>query len=273
MRTAPLWGLVTRDALLHDGRVDSGGFASRINDAVLFHGGEAVTSVMNYSALTAADRAALVSFLESLGRLEFDSNFDTGITYDDFVSLAGCFSGPGSVYSADDPCAVHDVDQDGDVDLADATLFFSVYTDPVPDCDSNLENDLLEILANPSLDCNGNFVLDSCDIAASTSLDASGNGVPDECETFWRGDCNHSGGLDISDVISQLSGLFGGGPQPLCDDACDVNDDGQLNVADAIFSLSYQFASGAPPPPPFSSCAVDGTVSDLLDCDSPLSCP
>ncbi|MCX5495251.1 c-type cytochrome [Kaistia dalseonensis] len=63
-RTAPLMTLsVRREAdrrYLHDGR------AATLDDAIRAHGGEADAARSNYEALSAADRAALIAFLETL---------------------------------------------------------------------------------------------------------------------------------------------------------------------------------------------------------------
>ena len=65
-RTAPLWGLAaavdnkSHGLLLHDGRARS------VEEAILWHDGEAATSRDAWKALTAADRAALLRFLCSL---------------------------------------------------------------------------------------------------------------------------------------------------------------------------------------------------------------
>lgn len=65
-RTPPLWGLgLSRDVvghqrLLHDGRADG------VAQAILWHGGEAEASRDAFRALDAADRAALVAFVEDL---------------------------------------------------------------------------------------------------------------------------------------------------------------------------------------------------------------
>jgi CxxC motif-containing protein (DUF1111 family) len=65
-RTPPLWGLGLvpdvngHDNLLHDGRAR--GFA----EALLWHGGEAEQSRAAFVAMNAADRDALIQFLESL---------------------------------------------------------------------------------------------------------------------------------------------------------------------------------------------------------------
>jgi CxxC motif-containing protein (DUF1111 family) len=65
-RTTPLWGLrlmrrfLNGDALLmHDGRARS------VEEAILMHGGEALTSRNAFAQLTAAQRAALLDFVES----------------------------------------------------------------------------------------------------------------------------------------------------------------------------------------------------------------
>ncbi|MEZ4408378.1 MAG: di-heme oxidoredictase family protein [Polyangiales bacterium] len=65
-RTPPLWGIglvrtVNRHSFfLHDGRARS------LEEAVLWHGGEADRSRTNFTAMTADDRASLIRFLESL---------------------------------------------------------------------------------------------------------------------------------------------------------------------------------------------------------------
>lgn len=65
-RTAPLWGIGLTGAVsgettfLHDGRARS------LTEAILWHGGEALAARMGFSALSEADRAALIRFLESL---------------------------------------------------------------------------------------------------------------------------------------------------------------------------------------------------------------
>ncbi len=60
VRTAPLWGMRTRDRLMHDGE------SLTRNEAILRHGGEAATVILNYRYLTAADKNALITFLNSL---------------------------------------------------------------------------------------------------------------------------------------------------------------------------------------------------------------
>lgn len=65
-RTPPLWGIGLFEtvnghtAYLHDGR------ARDLNEAILWHGGEAQASLENYLQMTAEERAALLAFLRSL---------------------------------------------------------------------------------------------------------------------------------------------------------------------------------------------------------------
>lgn len=60
-RTQPLWGVSVASPYLHDGR------ASTLNEAIRWHGGEAVRSREAYIALSAEERDELITFLESLG--------------------------------------------------------------------------------------------------------------------------------------------------------------------------------------------------------------
>lgn len=65
-RTAPLWGIGLTEIVsghsffLHDGR------ARNLQEAILWHGGEAEASREAYAMMAADDRAALIRFLESL---------------------------------------------------------------------------------------------------------------------------------------------------------------------------------------------------------------
>lgn len=60
IRTAPLWGVRTRSHLLHDG------YSLTLTDAILNHKGEALIITQKFKALAPEEKAALISFLDSL---------------------------------------------------------------------------------------------------------------------------------------------------------------------------------------------------------------
>ncbi len=88
---------------------------------------------------------------------------------------------------------------------------------------------------------------------------------------FVRGDADGDGALvAIPDAITVLSGLFDPGVTLICPLAADANDDGAVDLGDAIFILNYGFVGGAPPPAPFAECGEDPTP-DALECGA-FSC-
>jgi CxxC motif-containing protein (DUF1111 family) len=60
VRTAPLWGVRTRDRLMHDGE------SLTFNEAILRHAGEAQSVINRYQLLTPLQKRQLQTFLESL---------------------------------------------------------------------------------------------------------------------------------------------------------------------------------------------------------------
>lgn len=96
---------------------------------------------------------------------------------------------------------------------------------------------------------------------------------------FVRGDCNQDGNDDIADGIFLLIHLFPVSAGIVCEDACDFNDDGTLDIADAaqLFNYRLQPPSAcatpcAPPAAPFPTAGIDPTPNsvdsnDLLGCD------
>ena len=60
MRTAPLWGVRTRDRLMHDGE------SLTRNEAILRHAGEATFVINNYRSLSTNQKNQLITFLNSL---------------------------------------------------------------------------------------------------------------------------------------------------------------------------------------------------------------
>ena len=90
-----------------------------------------------------------------------------------------------------------------------------------------------------------------------------GGGPEPEETVFLRADANEDGTVDVSDAIATLEYLFRGGPGAECLDVLDANDDGQPDVSDAVFLLRYLFSAGAPPPAPFPKPGTDQTPDGL----------
>jgi hypothetical protein len=66
--------------------------------------------------------------------------------------------------------------------------------------------------------------------------------------SFVRCDSNDDGRLDIADAIWILNELFYGGPPTRCRDAADCDGDGQMALGDALFALEHEFQAGRPAP-------------------------
>lgn len=189
MRTPTLWNLRTRDPMMHDGSLGGDTFANRVTAAILIHGqfGEGAEVADNFQNLSQADRDHLVNFLNSLGRLEFD---DDGNGHVDVIDALGLeFVCYGATVTPDDPCAVHDIDQDGDVDLADLQYFVLAYE-------------------GQNGDCNGNGQADIIDIILGIATDDDFDGIPDECTC--QGDMDLNGLVD-GDDLGTLLGNWGPG--------------------------------------------------------------
>ncbi|MEM7233974.1 MAG: FG-GAP-like repeat-containing protein, partial [Planctomycetota bacterium] len=77
---------------------------------------------------------------------------------------------------------------------------------------------------------------------------------------FLRGDANADGNVDISDSIFVLSYLFLGGSQPPCLSAADADDSGALDLTDGAFINLFLFLGGTTPPAPGPfDCGMDPT--------------
>ncbi|MBN1444353.1 MAG: hypothetical protein JXA90_16700, partial [Planctomycetes bacterium] len=87
---------------------------------------------------------------------------------------------------------------------------------------------------------------------------------------FRRGDCNDDGRVDISDAVCILSWLFLGAAEPGCLSALNANGAGDVNITDPIYLLSHLFLGGPVMPAPFPGCGTSALESDeLLGCRMP----
>lgn len=93
-------------------------------------------------------------------------------------------------------------------------------------------------------------------------------------QIFIRGDCNGDAQVGLGDFVSLLGGLFDSeAGEFFCADACDSNDDGTVDLGDAIFGLQALFVTGSPAiPSPFQDCGLDPT-DDTVPCLVSLWCP
>jgi formylglycine-generating enzyme required for sulfatase activity/CxxC motif-containing protein (DUF1111 family)/subtilisin-like proprotein convertase family protein len=160
MKTPPLWNLRTRPVMLHNGSVSAGDFATKVTAAINAHAGEAAASRTAFLALTTAQRAQVVAFLDSLGRDDYDTDSDGLITRLDFALIVR--NSTDANVTADEAWAVADLNQNHLIDADEVTQ-------------------LRDMLGVP-VDCNQNGVADWTEIATGATDDLNGNGTPDECD-------------------------------------------------------------------------------------------
>jgi len=129
MMTRTLWGIGMRQSALHDGRHSGISFADMMDLSVSDHMGEASFARSNYNQLSAGDKSALYNFLLSLGRAEGDWDMNNKIDEFDWFFLQPTMTGPDAgTVTSDDAGAIVDIDQDGDIDMADMAIFQRAYT-------------------------------------------------------------------------------------------------------------------------------------------------
>ncbi len=66
------------------------------------------------------------------------------------------------------------------------------------------------------------------------------------------GDANNDGAVNVGDAVFMINFVFKSGSAPECGDEGDANSDCALNVGDAVFLINYVFKSG---PVPECGCA------------------
>jgi hypothetical protein len=86
---------------------------------------------------------------------------------------------------------------------------------------------------------------------------------------FLRGDIDGDGKLSVTDAVLVLRVVLQDTPRRFdCEDALDANDDGTVDLSDAIPILAWMFRGGARLPAPFLTCGEDETP-DALECVEP----
>ena len=187
-RTPPLWGLRYRPKLMHDGSVSAFNFDAGVRTAISRHGpeGEGAASAAAFAALGASAQESVVRFLRSLGRQDFDFDDDGDVDIQDYQGLLNCV---GEEVSAEDPCAVADLDLDGMISQAEIDV-------------------LADHLGVDAGDCNHDGIPDADQIASGDSFDLNGNDVPDECEDVGCGQRLHRVAVSGGTIPDQGERVF-----------------------------------------------------------------
>jgi hypothetical protein len=90
--------------------------------------------------------------------------------------------------------------------------------------------------------------------------------IVDDITFFLRGDANGDQAVDVSDAIYTLDHLFLGGRSPRCPDAEDADDNGRLELTDAVVILGQLFLSDARIAEPYPAAGRDGVFDNLSPC-------
>ena len=91
-----------------------------------------------------------------------------------------------------------------------------------------------------------------------------------DSQIFLRGDTNRDGRFDLLDPLALLEFLFVGSWELECPDAADFDDNGQVQLIDAIAPFSYLFLNATDrPADPWPHFGVDPT-NDRLSCENLL---
>jgi len=145
-------------------------------------------------------------------------------------------------------------DGDGDLigDVCDNCP--AVYNPDQADIDEDGIGDLCDDCVDPDGDGYGNpgypattCLLDNCPpLYNPDQADSNSDGVGDVCDVAC-GDANGDGDVNVGDIVYIISYVFKGGMPPASLWAADVNHDGDVNVADAVYLVNYVFRSGMAP--------------------------
>ncbi|MFQ5655649.1 MAG: hypothetical protein ACE5GW_13085 [Planctomycetota bacterium] len=119
------------------------------------------------------------------------------------------------------------------------------------------------LLGNPPVDIL--LVLESNEVIPTVT-----NGAVTILATlFIRADCTGDGVLNLVDVVRCLEIAFGLVATE-CPDVADVDDDGLLDIPDAMHLLNYLYMNGPVVPAPFPLCGGDASA-DALPCTASQS--
>jgi hypothetical protein len=107
-------------------------------------------------------------------------------------------------------------------------------------------------------DAGGGGALDASPPDAYFQLDESHDA------SFIRGDANDDGGVDLADAVSVLLYLFQGQTTPYCTDASDADDSGALTISDPIVILQFLYQGSSTMAAPYPLKGYDSTADELF---------
>jgi len=103
-----------------------------------------------------------------------------------------------------------------------------------------------------NIDTDEDAIADGCDNCPLVSNfyqeDTDNDGIGDACCCVIRGDVDHNGVRDISDLTYYVDFMFGGGPGAPCPEEGDIDDSGTHDISDLTFYVDFMFGGGAEPP-------------------------
>lgn len=192
-----------------------------------------------------------------------DINGDLCVTPNDFLGAPPCndYDCDGDVDADDqafhqshwdhccaDTCSNQmpgDVDGDGDIDADDAK-YLNTYVNsggPAP-------------IPQANGDVNGDCCISQADVDYLNAWFLGAGPAPVDCTCVdpplcdcQPGDANNDGTINIGDAVYLINHVFGGGPGPGPYAVCsgDANCDCTVNIGDAVYLINYIFNNGAPP--------------------------
>ena len=101
----------------------------------------------------------------------------------------------------------------------------------------------------------------------------SGNICFIDSVAFIRGDSNDDGSLNLADAIFLIGYFFGGGNQPPCRSSANTNGDAVVDIGDVIFVINHQFLAGPQPSAPYPNCGADPAGEAGIGCEIYSHCP
>jgi hypothetical protein len=143
----------------------------------------------------------------------------------------------------------------GSVDYWGGDIYVSAlpsgyFSDADGDTVADISDNCINTWNREQEDLDSDGVGDSCDncidVYNPDQVDLDDDGVGDLCQ-YTCGDASNDGNVNILDVTFLISFLYKGGPAPESMWASDPNGDGSVNILDITYLISYLYKSGPAP--------------------------